>query len=258
MGRLEDISISRFRWRAAAVAARRCKKLHARACWAPRGALPLSFSVNFLILSGTGPPDLPLTARGGRLVFLLALLPNVLPSFRFTSVPCESPGTPLAIRCRPRRGHNWSSYCTRPTATRSNYIHVHFFYENSFLFILFLFLCFSSELSHFALDTRKTIRPRKQEQLPCNAPAIVCFAHARTPSAAVMPNRAQGALSFILSACIWRSPQSPVRACTAPLMLPPAGLLSPPLIRSTFAEITTTDAIFARPSSIYCIQYTFA
>lgn len=250
-GSSEGYKYSRFRWRAAAVAARRCKKLHARACWAPRGALPLSFSVISIILSGTGPPDLPLTARADDWSFCWPFfrtfsLPFALPRYRVS--PLALPPQYVADLAVATIGHP-----TVPARQDTFKLHTPHFFMKIIYFILF---CdFSSDLSPFAL---KTIRPRKQEQLPCNAPAIVCFVHSRTPSAAVMPNRAQGALPFILSDCIWRSPQSPSARVYRPLMLPPAGLLSPPLIRSTFAEITTTDAIFAFPSSIYCIQYTFA
>ena len=104
-GRLKDISIpSTFRWRAAAVAARRCK-LHCGRVLPPEERYLFFLFRYFLVLSGTGPPGFPLTARAD-IARSLALLPNVLPSFLSASVPHESPGTLPVIRCRPRRGHN--------------------------------------------------------------------------------------------------------------------------------------------------------
>ena len=127
---------------------------------------------------------------------------------------------------------------------------------NSFLF-LFFFVVF---LGSFTFAFTKTKRPRKQEHLLSNAPAIVSFAsypHTRTPSAAVIPNRAQGALSFILSELYLALPSISRARVYRPLMLPPTGLLSPPLIRSTFAEITTSRCDLLTsilPSTVYNIH----
>jgi hypothetical protein len=92
---------------------------------APRGALPLSFSVISLVLSGTGPPDLPHTVRADdwsfcwpffrTFPFLSLYLGTVRVPWHSTrnSLP-TSPWPQLAILLYP------------PDKTRSNYIHVHF------------------------------------------------------------------------------------------------------------------------------------
>jgi hypothetical protein len=252
-GSSEGYKYSRFRWRAGGCCGAAMQKLHARACWPPEERYLFPFR-RFPSSSPAPDPRTFLTQFGRTIGRSVGLSSERSPSFRFTSVPCESPGTPPAILCRPRRGHNWPSYCTRPTR-HVQITYTFIFYENSFLFILFFFLCFFSDLSHFALEnntatkTRATSLQRARNSLfpPRKNSISRCHTKSRSGRPILYSIGLYLALPSISRARVYR-----------PLMLPPAGLLSPPLIRSTFAEITTTDAIFARPSSIYCIQYTLA
>jgi hypothetical protein len=210
MGRLKDISIRGSGGGRAAVAARRCKNCMRARVGPPRSATSFLFG-DFPRPLRHRTPGPSSHSSGGRLVVLLAFLPNVPLPFalpRYRASPLALHPQFFADLAVATTGHP-----TVPARQDTFKLHTRSFFMKIVSFLFYSFFYVFSRIFH--ISRWKTIRPRKQEQLPCNAPAIVCFPHARTPSAAVIPNRAQGALSFILSDCIWRSPQSPVRACTA-------------------------------------------
>ena len=247
---------SRFRWRAAAVAARR--RGDAKNCMRARVGPPEERCLfPFLLFPSSSPAPDPrafLHSSGGRLVFLLAPSSERFPFLSLylgaVRVPWHSTRNSLPTSPRPQLANLPAAH------VQITYTFIFLMKINSFLF-LFFFVVF---LGSFTFAFTKTKRPRKQEQLPSNAPAIVSFAsypHTRTPSAAVIPNRAQGALSFILSDLYLALPSISRARVYRPLMLLPTGLLSPPLIRSTFAEITTSRCDLLTsilPSTVYNIH----